>query len=1062
MPTDTVPELVEALRRFHLLEPSQYEEVLRALHPRLPDPKALARELIRRDWLTEYQAKQLLQGKGQELLLGSYVLMAQLGEGGMGAVFKARNWKLGQVVALKLMKQLNHPQLVQRFHREIRMAAQLDHPNIIRAYDADSAGDIHFLVMEFSPGIDLVQLVRQKGPLPVVQACDFILQAALGLQHAHERGLVHRDIKPANLLLAANNVIKILDMGLARLDDPVVVEQQTAELTRQGVVMGTVDYMAPEQAMNFHAADIRSDLYSLGCTFYYLLAGRVPFPGGEALARLMRHRQEEATPIDELRPDVPTAVAHAIHTLMAKAPDDRYQTAADLAAVLYQSPTEALPALPGGAVASTQELAFDTDPAGGPTEAGSMASSRTLRKRRPVWGLAWACGGVLLLLVLILLWVRPGQRSSPRVAPSQAAPAASETRSVWADRFSKLPVQPGAWDEVVEGLNGKTPPGLLSVVGMGKAQHWGPVQRITYSPDGQLVLTGGAEGDIKVWEAGTGRLQRTLQSHQDEIVLIGFSADGKTLISASKDSEIQFWDTASWEKRETLPIRPRTMTQAALSRDGKQLAAGLQDGKVRFWDLPALKERPTLPLHSGAITGLAFSPDGTLLASTGPDRDVKLWDLKYGQERARLPRPAATVSFLAFHPGGQVLAAGNLGQDGLVNLWDLETSEEIDEIKAWGNAWHGAFSQGGRWLATTGHNNETRLWDLISLRQVRARQGGALAFSPVSAGDSTGLATGPANTLELWDVNPAKARQRYPDYPHPIQCVASHPASQTVAWGLRNGTIQLLGPGDRPPHTIKDRHDNVDQLLFSPDGRLVASRGSDRRIRVWVVATDQLHSPPIPFLDVRGFAFTSDSTALLVWTQSNLRRWDLYRNQEITMAVGPNFRDARSMTLSSDGRLLALGIAGETIKALGVPSGAIQLWDLKAGQQKDLLTEQDGEARFLAFRPDGKELISNHAGSSLVKRWDLGAGKKQSSLKDSAAAFACAAFSPKGTVLATGHGDGAVRLWDPESGSYRETLQICPTVGKIVQLAFLDENHLVTVNSNGTLFLLQLSARVKA
>src|SRR5205823_2326650 len=153
----------------------------------------------------------------------------------------------------------------------------------------------------------------------------------------------------------------------------------------------------------------------------------------------------------------------------------------------------------------------------------------------------------------------------------------------------------------------------------------------------------------------------------------------------------------------------------------------------------------------------------------------------------------------------------------------------------------------------------------------------------------------------------------------------------------------------------------------------------------------QLHSPPIPFLDVRSFAFTSDSTALLVWAQSNLRRWDLYRNQEITMAVGPNFRDARSMALSADGRLLALGIAGETIKALGVPGGAIQLWDLKAGQQKDLLTEQDREAMFLAFRPDGKELISNHAGSNLIKRWDLGAGKKLSSLKDSAAAFACAA-----------------------------------------------------------------------
>ena len=185
-----------------------------------PAPRALAGELIRRGWLTPYQVNQLLQGRGRDLLLGSYVLLERLGEGGMGQVFKARNWKLGRVVALKLIRKerLDNPDAVRRFQREIRAAAQLDHPNIVRAFDADEVDGTHLLVMEYVEGTDLAKLVKKDGPLPVDKACDYCRQAALGLQHAYERGLVHRDIKPHNLLLTPGGVVKILDMGLARLD----------------------------------------------------------------------------------------------------------------------------------------------------------------------------------------------------------------------------------------------------------------------------------------------------------------------------------------------------------------------------------------------------------------------------------------------------------------------------------------------------------------------------------------------------------------------------------------------------------------------------------------------------------------------------------------------------------------------------------------------------------------------------------------------------------------------------------------------------------------------------
>ena len=335
MPVHSPASLVESLTHLPLLEPSQQGELPR-LQAQFPDADALARELVRLGWLTSYQVERILQGRGQDLVLGSYVLLESLGEGGMGVVFKARQHKLDRVVALKLIRKdrLGTPNAVRRFQREIMAAAQLAHPNVVRAYDADQVGDVHFFVMEHVPGTDLSRLVRERGRLPVAQACDYAHQAALGLQHAFERGLVHRDIKPANLLLTAQGVVKVLDMGVARLERPDTNDDLAGTLTQDGGVLGTADYMAPEQARNSRAADIRADLYSLGCTLYYLLGGDVPFPGGGATEKLLRHALDAPRPLEELRPDLPPAVAAVVRKLMAKKPEDRYQTPVEAAAAL--------------------------------------------------------------------------------------------------------------------------------------------------------------------------------------------------------------------------------------------------------------------------------------------------------------------------------------------------------------------------------------------------------------------------------------------------------------------------------------------------------------------------------------------------------------------------------------------------------------------------------------------------------------------------------------------------------------------------------------------------------
>jgi tRNA A-37 threonylcarbamoyl transferase component Bud32 len=364
--------LVDALRQYRLLEPAQVEEVAHAFGARFLAPRALAGELIRRGWLTPFQANQLLQGRGHELLLGSYVLLERLGEGGMGQVFKARHRNLKRLVALKVIhnKRLDNPEAVRRFQREVRAAAALSHPNVVLAYDADHIGDTHLLVMEYVEGIDLARFVRKSGPLPVAQACALIGQVALGLQHAHERGLVHRDVKPSNLLLTANGAsVKILDMGLALRSEPPAGGEASGTMTREGEVMGTLDFLSPEQARESHTVDIRSDLYSLGCTFYYLLSGRVPFPGGTLMDKLLRHKFDEPRPVEELRPEVPPAVAAVVRKLMAKKPEDRFQTPAEVAAALTTCP---------GAASGTSPTAAGTGQAVGGGPAGTRPKEEPL------------------------------------------------------------------------------------------------------------------------------------------------------------------------------------------------------------------------------------------------------------------------------------------------------------------------------------------------------------------------------------------------------------------------------------------------------------------------------------------------------------------------------------------------------------------------------------------------------------------------------------------------------------------------------------------------------------
>jgi serine/threonine protein kinase/formylglycine-generating enzyme required for sulfatase activity len=295
------------------------------------DGSVLARELVKQGKVTKYQAAALYQGQPKGLAVADYLFLDRLGSGGTGTVYKARLRGSGDLVAVKVLNSasVRSPAAVKRFQREADIAIRLNHPNITRALEAGEADGRRYMVMELLEGVDLSSYAKKKGTLPAEEAVRYVADAARGLAYAHEQGIVHRDVKPGNLLRLSDGRIKVLDLGLARLADPDGAADDEG-LTQTGVVMGTIDYMAPEQALATHNADARADIYGLGCTLYRLVAGDIPFPGDSLVAKILAHRD---SPIPSLRakfPKTPAAVDYVLARMLAKRPENRYQTMQEL------------------------------------------------------------------------------------------------------------------------------------------------------------------------------------------------------------------------------------------------------------------------------------------------------------------------------------------------------------------------------------------------------------------------------------------------------------------------------------------------------------------------------------------------------------------------------------------------------------------------------------------------------------------------------------------------------------------------------------------------------------
>lgn len=440
MSTVAVSTFLSTLRRSNLLKPEQIALAI-DLGTRC-DAAQIAKELLERKWLTEWQTHQLLAGKSR-LFLGKYKLLDVLGAGGMGAVFKAESSTLRRPVALKVLAaSLNESTVARaRFEREIRASAQVNHPNIVRAIDADRCGNRVFLVMEYFSGPDLKALLKQHARLPIDFSCECIRQAALGLQHAHDQGLVHRDIKPSNLLVTkqpetGEPLVKVLDLGLARISHD---SSSSGDMTRVGQIMGSPDYMSPEQAMDSKSADHRSDIYGLGVTLFHLIAGELPYDGDNVMEKLLSRINVDAPPLSRYCPEAPPILVHIVSRMLHRDPTQRFQSAGEVAAILgtFVSDPRALEGLVAPQTPSMELPTINT--AGDQTlqQIDAMLDSRAHStpishrpRRRGNGGLlpiAVSIGTAALLIGGFLIAGRGTQHDPPEKAEGQTSTRAAES-----------------------------------------------------------------------------------------------------------------------------------------------------------------------------------------------------------------------------------------------------------------------------------------------------------------------------------------------------------------------------------------------------------------------------------------------------------------------------------------------------------------------------------------------------------------------------------------------------------------------------------------------------------
>lgn len=789
-----------------------------------------------------------------------YRIVKRLGRGGMGDVFMAEHKLMNRPVAVKLIAKhlVANPQAVERFHREVQAAARLSHPNIVTAYDAEKVGGVHILVMEFVDGTELSQVVKQRGPLPVVEACKYVRKAAEGLQKAHEQGMVHRDIKPHNLMLTREGEVKVLDFGLASIaaETPIIgdksvaaADDSTTRLTSFGSTMGTPDYISPEQIRDARTADTRSDMYSLGCTLYFLLTGSSPFPADSVDETLEAHLSNKPVPLAQKRADVPIELSNIVEKMMEKQPADRFRTPVDLIQALAPFCSDAEPKVAPKPkrrfhsawrsaisilIAVVCELAALTGNFGLAQAvilsvlgfgALAWAIAPILRgASRTIWkvGVATASAAAMLTIVVVVniqtdkgtveIGIDPDVANLHNVQIILKQDGKRVARLDLADterRRIERQLPSGNYEIEIQGASDNFRMTVWSKTA--DTNNWGdPEQHDTESVclhrRGAILIRLMAREKLQELQGPTiATLRKAITTDRFRPLCVAYSPDGAWLASGDSDGQIKLDATATDVKRNLVDHGPREVWSLAFSHDGKWLATAVNQRGFRLYEVPPTpfaemvdgRSKPPvfeLPAEAREARSVAFSPDYKTIA-VGMDKVVYLWDMDAGgKQRSMCSAQNGMVSCLAFSPDGETLASAS--RDGQVVLIAVTDGfvKGFRHLQAHENgATCVTYSPDGKLLASAGHDGTVKLWNGQTADLVRVLEGHSKGVTFVAIHPNKPLLASASldGTVRLWDTSTGNLRQILRGHEDEVHGVAFSPNGDTLVSASWDKTIKL-------------------------------------------------------------------------------------------------------------------------------------------------------------------------------------------------------------------------------------------------------------------------------
>ncbi len=974
---------------------TQRLEQMRAQGPVPDSPSALAKVLVQEGVLTPFHTAQLLAGKSKGFLLGSkYKVLERLGAGGMGAVFLCEHVVMRRLVAVKILPpdQAGNPSALERFHREARAVAQLKHPNIVAAHDVDMEGKLHFLVMEFVDGSPLDRIVRKSGPLPLLRACHYIRQAAEGLQHAHEAGLVHRDIKPANLLLGRDGILKLLDLGLARF-----FNDADDNLTRDhdaNSMLGTADYMAPEQAINSTTADIRADIYSLGGTFYYLLVGESPFAGRSTAQKLMMHQMLTPTRVREVRADIPQEIDDLIANLLEKDPARRPQTPGEVAASLVPwtetpipPPDEAeMPVWPP-AIRSLLRGDFPSSSRSGSAPTASSSSSPT--RVQPSSDIS----------------SRTGRSSDSKRSGSRPAMPAENGRPDWEGEPAGEPKFPEAiplgpaTSEAVQAASRvrKVPKPSATPRPSSEARSPAPAVSPPADEDDETISLQPSTADrLKSGTAIAAMIKLPVPS-RSRLLLWVWIGLGVTFLGVMLGTVLLLSYTAKPTPTQTAKVlddvkEPIRVTQPVVQPNPKP-----QPPKIA-----TMKPERILKGHDNSVDSVCFTTDGRFLLSGSKDRTLRLWETATGNLIRHFTGHQGEVRAVAVLPDNK--RALSASSDKTVRLWNLWTGDEIRQFRGHtGEVDNVACLPDGARFVSTGKDQTVRLWNLDTGAELK-------------------LLTGHQKTIFGLDVSPDG------------RFVLTGSEDKTVRrWDLEEGkvvdTLQVPGP--------------VHRVKFSIDGRM-AVLACDKEVWVWSLSTntvnwnDDLAENTVRPLDgllskAEAAAFTADDRHLVSGDAKTLRIWDNKEGKLRHLGEG-HTNNISDVAVSSDGRHAASCGPDKTICVWNLPAKDVQ--GIFVGQLRELSGHTDA-IESVAWTPDGQRLLSTSLDKT-VRLWDAATGKLLREFKGHTGTLRGLTVLADGKRAISASMDRTARLWNLETGE------------EIRSFEHPDGVHWVQCSSNGS------------